>query len=158
MPGLLIHYNVDAVHDALGQKGSPVSQGNGQGESLKNLQDFVWKEILATPCDVEEHCIEESFTPTTGKEYFKTIFHRLSEKTFLNIVEKLNNTFVEPGSTTSQWSVSVSPPAGLSHALPPYQPLGKLFKIIGGGKGKVTIERITVDAGIFKYHISPRNH
>ena len=53
-PGLIIFYNAAAVHTALGQPNSPLPQGGNIDQSLTAFKQFVYTQIMLTPCSEED--------------------------------------------------------------------------------------------------------
>ena len=49
-PGLIILYNVDAVHTALQHPTAPVQQGANMAQSVDNGAKYVYTKVMGTPC------------------------------------------------------------------------------------------------------------
>ena len=58
-PGLIILYDVEAVHIALGQANSPVTQGATPGQSLDHLKQYVYTRVMSTPLSDKEHTVRK---------------------------------------------------------------------------------------------------
>ena len=150
-PGLIILYNAAAVHTALGQANSPVPQGGNIDQSLTAFKQYVYTQIMLTPCSEEEHCLEKPTAIPNMREFYPEVFHRLPTDTFRNIVERLKRVFIHSGQATAQWSVNVSVPAHVPNSVAPNEPLGVLMKVQGGvGTGQVIFERVAIPHGIFR--------
>ena len=81
-------------HSALGQSGSPVSQGPTPAISAERLRDFVYRTIIrATPLNEKDHGVVEFASPT-GIVYFKTLFHRLDRDDYYRVVQHLTQVFI----------------------------------------------------------------
>ena len=140
-PGMIIKYNIQAVHSALAQQGSPVAQGASAGESVENFESYVWNIIVGMPCDVDEHCVGEA-TRSGVRRYVKNMFHRLPEDVFFPTQASLGKNFCDiriRSSAVVTDSVDV-----------PNPPLGTIFQVVGGtGQGKVAMEPVYM-SGIFR--------
>ena len=146
-PGLIIVYDPEAVHDALGQANAPAQQGVNQAESVHNFQEFVYTQVLATPCSESEHCVER-ISDGNVRAYYPQLFHRLPADTYRAIIERLKDMFAYRNTALARWSVNVAAPA---HALPPHRPLGALLKVVGGvGLGQVVMEPVLIQRGVFR--------
>ena len=86
-------YNAGAVHDALGQANAPAQQGNDIAENVHNFQEFVYVQVLATPCSEIEHCVER-LSDVNVREYYPQLFHRLPADTYRAIIERLKDMLV----------------------------------------------------------------
>ena len=95
-PGLIILYDPEAVHIALGQPNSPVAQGANMKESFENFKQYVYgKILLKTPCTESEHAIRKcDGGPGVQETYFTELFHRLPADTFRAILEVLHQIFI----------------------------------------------------------------
>ena len=133
-PGLIIVYDVEAVHIALGHTTEPVPQGVDIVQSLHNFQQYVYQQVIAMPCAVAAHCIEKTRNNPQGREYYQNLFHCLPANVYKDIVERLKTVFIFNNTLTATWSVNVAAPAHTANSLPPNRPLGALIKV-GGGVG-----------------------
>ena len=95
-PGLIILYDPEAVHMALGQPNSPVTQGATVNESLHEFKLYVYNQILVlTPCTETEHAIRKcDGGPGVQETFFTELFHRLPADTFREILEVLHRVFI----------------------------------------------------------------
>ena len=149
-PGLIIIYDAEAVHDALGQANAPVQQGVDQAESVHNLQEYVYTQVLATPCSESEHCVER-ISDGNVREYYPQLFHRLPADTYRAIIERLKDMFAYRNTALARWSVNVATLAHAPGSLPPHRPLGALIKVVRGvGLGQVVMEPVLIQRGIFR--------
>ena len=107
-PGIIIVYaSEETIHNALGQQGSPVPQGANAGASSTAFQDY--------------NCIQKS-----PGVYFANLFHRLPQEAYVNLMQVLEDRFVQGTGPIVQWSVAVS--------APPNPLLGAVLRV-GGGLG-----------------------
>ena len=151
-PGLIILYDPGAVHTALGQANAPVPQGRDIAASLHNFEQYVYHQILLTPCAEEAHCVEKGSAQATVRNYHPQLFHRLPADTYREIIERLKTVFIHANTTTAAWSVSVASSAQAPNSLPPNRPLGALIKVEGGvGLGQVTMEPVGIRHGVFRF-------
>ena len=123
-PGLVIIYAPDqTIHDALNQVGAPVGQGATPAASAAALKEYIYQTILSTPVSEDENGVNKE-----EGEYYREIFHRLSQDTYHSIVHRLQWVFVLDNTSVARWSVQVS--------TPPNPPLGSLlYKGCRGGEG-----------------------
>ena len=152
-PGLIILYDPEAVHIALGQPNSPVTQGATINESLDDFKQYVYNQVLVlTPCTESEHAIRKCDGGSGVQEtFFTELFHRLPADTFREILEVLHRVFISGNNPVAEWSCNVSASAAVRNSLPPNRPLGALIKVDGGlGLGQVTFERVAVTNGVFR--------
>ena len=142
-PGLIIVYGDDlAIHNALGQAGAPVQQGQTAADSAQALREYVYSVVLSAPIDEDGQVVKKAVIPG-GPVFFKSLFHRLEEDTCFRIIQRLERQFVTGNSTTTQWSVSVS--------APPAPPLATVVKVCGGvGLGQVSMTVVPFGGGIFR--------
>ena len=130
-PGLVIFYDVMAVHTALGQPNAPVGQGADVGESLQAFKDHIKNQLLLVPLDKEKHCVlkgVEMRGRSRETTYRQDAFHHLDYMLFEKMVDKLRHisTGMHP------WSIRVSGATSDPTNLPPNQPLAAIYKIAGG--------------------------
>ena len=148
-PGLIIIYDMEAVHVALGQPDSPVIQGATQAESVEAFKKYVIDVLMLTPCSDEEHGVQKRSTPGTI-DYYPELLQRLPADTYRKVILRLGHVFAHGNTTTSRWAVRVSLGVGLPNTLPPHRPLGSLVKVQGGvGQGQLLMERVAESDGIF---------
>ena len=161
-PGLIILYDPEAVHVALGQPDSPVPQGATVNESLDEFKLYVYNLILVlTPCTETGHALRKcdgGLDPRVQGTVFTELLHRLPADTFREVLEVLYRVFIAGNNpihrAVAQWSLKVAASAAIPNSLPPNRPLGALIKVVGGvGVGQVTFERVAVTGGIF--HVCP---
>ena len=145
-PGLIILYDPEVVHIALGQPNSPVAQGATINESLENFKQYVYGQVLLTPCTESEHAIRKCDRgPGVQETFFTELFHRLPADTFRAILEALHRIFITGSNPVAEWSCNVSASVAVRNSLPPNIPLGALIKVVRG-EG---FERVAVTRGIF---------
>ena len=145
-PGLIILYDPEAVHIVLGQPNSPVAQGATINESLENFKQYVYGQVLLTPCMESEHAIRKcDGGPGVQETFFTELFHRLPADTFRAILEALHRICITGNNPVAEWSCNVSASAAVRNSLPPNIPLGALIKVVGGER----FERVAVTRGIF---------
>ena len=150
-PGLIILYDVDAVHIALGQANSPVTQGATPGQSLDYLKQYVYTQILSTPISDKENAVRKCDTPGAPQEFFPELFHRLPADTYRAVIEHLHEVFVRANHPVARWSVNAAASTHDPNSFAPNRPLGSLIKVLGGvGQGQATFERVAVSHGIFR--------
>ena len=132
-PGLIIIYDCDAVHTALGQPNAPIPQANDAPTSLQNFKRYVYQMVMMTPCTEDDHALERpASVGSTRREFYPELFHRLPADTYRKITTHLKDTFIYSGSPVASWSINVSSPANIPNSLPPNEPLGALIKVQGG--------------------------
>ena len=100
--GLVIVYkHTELIHRALGLPGSPVPQGpmpQASGQLVSGVPDRG------------VNCVEDAqSTVGTTVEYFHYMFHRLSERTFLNLLQQLKQLFPP----TDPWVQALPGPLGI---------------------------------------------
>ena len=154
-PGLIILYDPEAVHIALGQPNSPVAPLVNMRESFEIFKNYVYRQVLLTPCNESDHAIRKcDGGPGLQESYFTELFHRLPADTYRAIIEVLHKIFITGNSPVADWSCNVSAAAGIQNSLPPNRPLGTLIKVEGGlGLGRVTFSRVAVTRGVLIMHI-----
>ena len=132
-PGIIIVYaSEETIHNALGQQGSPVPQGANAGASSTAFQDYVYQEILAfTNISARRNCIQKS-----PGVYFANLFHRLPQEAYVNLMQVLEDRFVQGTGPIVQWSVAVS--------APPNPLLGAVLRV-GGGLGSISFDVIRTE-------------
>ena len=146
-----ILYDVDAVHIALGQANSPVTQGATPGQSLDHLKQYVYTQILSTPISDKENAVRKCDAPGAPQEFFPELFHRLPADTYRAVIEHLHEVFVRANHPVARWSVNAAASTHDPNSFAPNRPLGSLIKVLGGvGQGQVTFERVAVSHGIFR--------
>ena len=140
-PGIIIVYAPEeTIHNALGQRGSPVPQGANAGASSTAFQDYVYQEILAfTNISARRNCIQKS-----PGVYFANLFHRLPQEAYVDLMQVLEDRFVLGTGPIVQWSLAVS--------APPNPPLGAVLRVGGGGLGVglVHFYRENIQQGVFR--------
>ena len=138
------------MHIALGQPNSPVRQGATPGQSLDDLKQYVYTQVMSTPLSDKEHTVRKCETLGVQQEFFPELFHRVPADTFRAVIEHLNEIFIRANHQVAWWSVNVAASAHEPNSCAPDRPLGALIKVLGGvGKGQVTFERVAVSHGIF---------
>ena len=148
-PGLVILYDIEAVHVALGQPGSPVIQGATQAESVEAFI-YIFDVLMHSSCSDEEHGVQKPSTPGTI-EYYPELLQRLPADTYRKLILCLGNVFTHGNTPTSRWSVRVASGVHLPDTLPPHRPLGSLIKVQGGvGQGQLLMDRVVEYSGIFR--------
>ena len=136
-PGLVILYDVEAVHTALGQRDSPVVQGTSQHESVEAFKKYIFEVIMHTPCSDVDHGVLKSLATRT-RQYYPELLQRMSADTYYRVISHLEDVFAVSNTPTADWSVQVSSVVGVPNSLPPHRPLGFLIKVQGGvGQGQV---------------------
>ena len=150
-PGLIILYDVEAVHTALGEQGSPIVQGTTQAESVDAFKKYVFEVMmLHTPCSDQEHGVEKSTLGRRSMKYHPELLHRLPADTYWQVIQRLDHVFAYANTPTSEWSIRVSSSVLEPNALPPHRPLGCLIKVQGGvGQGQLLMEGVLQSLGIF---------
>ena len=118
------------IHRALGLPGSPVPQAQTPPQSSDS---YVYGQLVSGVPDKLVNCVEDAqSTMGTSVEYFPYVFHRLPERTFLNLLLRLKQLLV----STDPWV----------QALP--APLGTVFEVHGGA---VRVIPQVILHGPFKY-------
>ena len=114
---VIVYKHTELIHRALGLPGSPVPQGPTPQASSDAFQSYVYGQLVSGVPDRGVNCVEDAqSTVGTTVEYFHYLFHRLSERTFLNLLQQLKQLFPP----TDTWV----------QALP--GPLGIVFEVRGG--------------------------
>ena len=107
-PCLIILYDPEAVHIALGQPNSPVTQGATINECLDNFKQYVYSQVLLTPCTESEHAIRKcDGGPGVQETFFTELFYQLPADTFRAILEVLHRMFITGNNPVAEWSCHV---------------------------------------------------
>ena len=137
-PALLIFYHSSqAVHDALDLRGSPVQRGINPEGSLANFDQQIHR-IIARALNRHLKLVEDvSSTRVQGTTaYFHNIYHRLSRRTYVELVSKLKDGFA----AADPWVQALT------------RPLGVLIEVWGvTGYGAVEVVPEAISFGPFKY-------
>ena len=75
-PGLILHYNDEAIHETLGRPNAPIPQAATVAQSSEAFKQYLFNIIVATPVELSEHCVTSNSTPGQPEEYYPTIFER----------------------------------------------------------------------------------
>ena len=63
-PGLIIVYGDDlTIHNALGQAGAPVQQGQTAADSAQALREYVYSVVLSAPIDEDGQVVKKAVIP-----------------------------------------------------------------------------------------------
>ena len=117
-PGLIILYDVEAVHIALGQANSPVTQGATPGQSLDHIKQYVYTRVMSTPLSDKEHTVRKCDALGVQPEFFPELFRRLPADTFRAVIDHLNEIFIRANHPVARWSVNAAASAH-DQLLPP---------------------------------------
>ena len=140
-PGIVLCYAADqALHDAVGEPGSPVARGPTPAVSAARLREFIFRTILATPLSQDDNCVVEKASKA-GISYFHTVFHRMSQDQYHRVVQQLTRVFITNQTQTADWSCRV--------ARDPAPALVTLLGVIGGAGTYMNPQ--SFGAGVFKY-------
>ena len=145
-PGLLLLWDIDRVHVALGQPGAPVPRGQTNTLSLRAMEDYVYDVIMSTPVEEFDHTIPD---PEDPNKCLRNVYRRLPENTYVKIRQKLHQHFWHNQTPVATWSRNVSSPPNAQNSLPPHAVLAKVVEIRGGvGTGAVAMQVVSLLAGI----------